>query len=151
MNLPSSPILMVEEPTITRKYLDELSYEVIGAAIEVHKSIGPGLIEGVYHRCMEHELSLRGLDFCSEISVPVEYKGVKLDADLRCDLLVQRVLAVELKAVGRLMPIEDAQLLTYMRLLKIPKGVLINFNCSNIFKAGQKTLVNDMYRKLPFA
>lgn len=136
---------------LTKKYLDKLSYEVIGAAIEVHKAIGPGLIEGVYHRCMEYELSLRKLDFRSELSVAVEYKGIKLDADLRCDLLVEGVLAVELKAVKRLMPIEDAQLLTYMRLLKISKGVLINFNCNNIFSAGQKTLVNERYKKLPIA
>lgn len=134
---------------LTKKYLDELSYEVIGAAIEVHKAVGPGLIESVYHRCMEHELSLRGLSFQTEMSVPVEFKGVKLDADLRCDMLVEGALAVELKAVRQMMPVLDAQLLTYMRLLKIAKGLLINFNCNNIYKAGQKTLVNKKYRQLP--
>ncbi|MDH3494126.1 MAG: GxxExxY protein [Acidobacteriota bacterium] len=134
---------------LTKKYLDELSYEAIGAAIEVHKAVGPGLCESVYHRCMEHELSLRNLRFRSELFVPVEYKGVKLDAELKCDLFLEECLAVELKSVKTLMPVNEAQLLTYMSLLNIGKGLLVNFNCTNIFKSGQKTLVNKMYRNLP--
>ncbi len=134
---------------ITKKHLDELSFEVIGAAIEVQKSVGPGLIEDVYHRCMEHELALRNVSFVTEMAVPVRFKGVKLDTDLRCDLFVENTLAVELKSVKTLMPINDAQLLTYMKLLKAPKGVVINFNSTNIFKSGQKTLVNRLYGQLP--
>ncbi len=134
---------------LTKKKLDDLSYEVIGAAIEVHKAIGPGLIESVYHRCMEREFSLRHLRFTSELRVPVEFKGVKLNADLKCDLLVESSVIVELKSVKRLMPVNEAQLMTYMKLLNISKGVLINFNCTNIFKSGQRTFVNELYRKLP--
>jgi len=98
---------------------------------------------------MKRELSLRRLRFKTELSVPVDFKGVRLDAELKCDLVVEDSLAVELKSVKTLMPVNDAQLMTYMSLLKVGKGVLVNFNCTNIFKSGQKTLVNKLYRSLP--
>lgn len=133
---------------ITKKYLDELTYQIIGAAIEVHKALGPGLLESVYHKCMKEELKLRELRFASEILTPLEYKGIELNTDLRCDLFVQNCIAIELKSIDLLAPIHEAQILTYMRLLNCPKGILINFNCVNLFKEGQKTFVNNLFREL---
>jgi GxxExxY protein len=133
----------------TKKIVDDLTYQVVGAAIEVHKALGSGLLESIYHQCIKHELSLRGLTYASELTVPIEFKGVTIATDLRCDLLVAGLLVVELKAVAAFLPIHQAQLNTYMRLLKAPKGLLLNFNCVNIFKDGQKTLVNELYRTLP--
>lgn len=134
---------------ITKKYLDRLSYEVIGAAIEVHKAVGPGLLESVYHDCLKHELLLRKISYLTELVVPVNFKGISMTTDLRCDLFVENVLVVELKAVSAFAPIHQAQLLTYLKLLNAPKGLLLNFHCVNLFKDGQKTLVNDLYRNLP--
>jgi GxxExxY protein len=133
---------------ITKKYLDELIYKVLGAAIEVHKILGPGLLESVYHKCMKHELYLRNIKFTSHEIVPVLYKGITMETELRSDLYVEECLIVELKSIEALAPINEAQTLTYMRLSEAPKGVLINFNCLNIFKEGQKTLVNELLRKL---
>src|SRR5262245_50610825 len=134
---------------MTKKYLDKLTYDVLGAPIEVHKSIGPGLIESVYHECFKHELNLRGISFLTELVVPVTFKGISVTTDLRCDLFVEGMLVVELTAVTELAPIHQAQLLTYMKLLNAPKGLLINFNSVNLFKDGQKTLVNEIFRRLP--
>lgn len=133
---------------LSKKYLDQLTYKVIGAAIEVHKALGPGLLESVYHKCMKKELELKGIGFQSELSVPVDYKGLEIDTELRCDLLIEKCLAVELKSVDVMLPIHEAQILTYMRLLEVPKGILINFNSVNIFKEGQKTFVNELFRDL---
>ena len=133
---------------ISKKYLNDLIYKVNGAAIEVHKALGPGLLESVYHKCMIHELSLRKINFISELEVPISYKNLDLEVHLRCDFLIEDVLIVELKAVEGVLPIHEAQLLTYMKLLKSPKGLLINFNCTNIFKNGQRTFVNELYRNL---
>jgi GxxExxY protein len=134
---------------MTKKYLDELTYQIIGAAIEVHKSLGPGLLESVYHKCLRQEFTLRGLNFGSEFLVPVEYKGIHVETDLRCDFLVDNAIVVELKAVDAIAPMFEAQLLTYMKLLHKPKGILINFNCVNLFKDGQQTFVNEYFRLLP--
>lgn len=126
-----------------------LSYDVLGAALEVHKVVGPGLLESVYHDCLKHELSLRGINFLTELIVPVKFKGISVTADPRCDLFVEGALVAELKTVPGFLPIHQAQLFTYMRLLNAPKGLLLNFNVTNIFKEGQKTFVNDIYRNLP--
>jgi len=134
---------------ITKTYLKHLTYKVNGAAIEVHKSLGPGLLESVYHKCLKHELTLRGIQFQSEISIPIDYKGLETEADLRCDLIIENILPVELKAADSFHPIYDAQLLTYMKLLEAPKGILYNFNVVNLFKEGQKTLVTERFRSLP--
>ena len=133
---------------VTKTYLKDLVYRVNGAAIEVHKTLGPGLLESVYHKCMKQELSLRGISFQSELLAPVSYKGIEIDTELRCDLFVESVLAVELKAMDGILPIHEAQILTYMKLLTVPKGLLINFNTSNLFKEGQRTFVNELYRNL---
>lgn len=133
---------------ITQKYLDELTYEVIGAAIEVHKIMGRGLLESVYHQCLKEELFNRKVNFSSEMKVPVIYKTKEIEIDFRCDLYIENCLIIELKAVSKINNIHKAQLLTYMKLLKAPKGILINFNCFNIFKEGQKTFVNEYFTSL---
>lgn len=134
----------------TKRSLDRLTYEVVGAAIEVHKALGrPGLLEGVYHECLKHELSLRKIRFFTELLVPVNFKGLSITTDLRCDLFIEGILLVELKTVKEFAPVHQAQLLTYMALLNAPKGLLLNFHCVNIFKDGQKTLVNNLFRNLP--
>lgn len=125
------------------------TYNVLSVAIEVHKHLGPGLLESVYHRCMIQEMNLRGYSFQSELSVPIEYKGLEVCADLRCDFLFANCIVVELKSVTTIIPVFQAQLFTYMKLLQVPKGMLINFNVTNIFKEGQQTFVNDLYRILP--
>jgi GxxExxY protein len=135
--------------TITKKYLNELTYQVIGCAIEVHKHLGPGLLESVYEKCFLRELKLQGIAHRSQIWVPVVYKGLELDTELRLDVLVEDLLCVELKAQQGLLPIHDAILLSYMQMLQKPKGILINFHCVNIFKEGQKTLVNSLFSLLP--
>jgi len=119
---------------MTKKDIDSLTYEIVGAAIEVHRHVGPGLLESVYHQCMVKELHLRNLQCVSETSATLDFKGLKIDTTLRCDLLVENSICVELKAVEALLPVHEAQLLTYMRLLEMPKGILINFSCTNIFK-----------------
>jgi GxxExxY protein len=134
---------------ITKKYLDELTYVVIGCAIEVHKNLGPGLLESVYEKCFMRELELRGIRYQNQLAIDLDYKGLLIDALLRYDVLVEDVLLVELKSIEGFLPIHAAISLTYMRLLKKPKSILINFNCTNIFKNGQKTLVNDLYKLLP--
>ena len=133
---------------MTKKYLDALTYKIIGCAIEVHKLIGPGLLESIYEKCFTRELWLNGIEYKSQLEVPLVYKGLLLDAQLRFDVLVEDKILVELKAIDGLLPIHEAMLLTYMRMLEKPKGILINFNCINIFKNGQKTLVNDIYKVL---
>jgi GxxExxY protein len=134
---------------ITKKNLDELTYKIIECAIEVHTQLGPGLLESVYQKCFNHELLIKGMSFVSQICTPLNYKGVILEADLRFDVLVEDLIIVELKSMEGILPVHEAQFLTYMKLLQKPKGVLINFNCTNIFKEGQKTLVNEYYANLP--
>lgn len=133
---------------MTQKKVNEIAYQIIGAVIEVHKSLGPGLLESVYHRCLEHELKLRELSFVSEKIVPVQYKDLEFESILKCDLFVENCVVIELKSVKEFSPIYDAQILTYMKLLKAPKGLLINFNCFNIFEEGQKAFINNYFREL---
>ncbi|MDI1316844.1 GxxExxY protein [Flavobacterium sp.] len=133
---------------LSKTYLKDLVYQINGAAIEVHKNLGPGLLEKIYHKCLEKELAIKNFDFHSEYSVPINYKGLEIEIDLRCDLFIENCLIVELKSVEKVMPIHEAQLLTYMKLLNVPMGLMINFNVTNIYKEGQKTYVNDLFRKL---
>lgn len=118
-------------------------------AIEVHKELGPGLLESVYEKCLYHLLKENGLKFSTQQKIPLKFRGLYLDCDLRFDLRVEDLIIVGIKGVDYLLPIHDAQLLTYLNLLENPKGILINFNCTNIFKEGQKTLVTELYAKLP--
>ena len=133
---------------MTKSYLKNLIYQVNGAAIEVHKNIGPGLLESVYHKCMEKELTYRGISFQTELRIPIQYKDFSIEADLKCDLVIEEMLIVELKSVKKILQIHEAQILTYMKLLEVPMGLLINFNVTNIYKEGQKTYVNELYRHL---
>lgn len=134
---------------ITKKFLNALSYEIIGVAIEVHKHLGPGLLESVYHSCMQEEFKLRDIPVKSQMIIPIEYKGLDIETVLRCDFFVDDQVVVELKSVEKILPIHEAQLITYMKLLKVAKGIIINFNVTNIFRDGQKTFVNELFRELP--
>jgi GxxExxY protein len=134
---------------ITKRLINELTYEIIGAAIEVHKELGPGLLEQVYEQCLIHELKLRGLKVASQQPIQLKYKDVELETRLSFDLKVEDLIIVECKSVAEEKPIFDAVLMSYMKLMKKPKGILINFNCLNIFSEGQKTFVNELYAALP--
>ncbi len=118
---------------------NEISGEVIGACIEIHRTLGPGLLESAYEECLCYELSRRGLSFLRQLPLPVTYKEVKLDCGYRVDLIVADTLILELKTVETLLPIHEAQLLTYLKLMKKPLGLLINFNVP-ILKQGIKRL-----------
>ncbi|HYE23653.1 MAG TPA: GxxExxY protein [Clostridia bacterium] len=107
---------------------DPCTSAIIGAAIEVHRALGPGLLESAYEECLCHELHSRGVSFFRQVAVPLSYKGVKLDCGYGIDLVVANEVVVELKAVERILPVHEAQLLTYMRLMGLRKGLLLNFN-----------------------
>lgn len=119
---------------------EQLTAQIIGAAIEVHKRWGPGLYEEIYEKSMCRELELRGLSFACQMGLPLEYKGARVGDDLRLDLWVEKKVVVEIKAVAILLPIHEAQLLTYMRLTKSQVGLLINFNVE-VLKRGIKRFV----------
>ncbi|HEV2828187.1 MAG TPA: GxxExxY protein [Pyrinomonadaceae bacterium] len=108
--------------------INDLTHEVIGASIEVHRKLGPGLLESAYRRCLRRELMLRGIPYRKEYPLPLEYKGIRLECGYRVDILVGGVVPVEVKSVQALAPIHDAQLLTYLRLGGWRVGLLINFN-----------------------
>jgi len=109
-------------------YEAEITDKIIGAAIEVHTCLGPGLLESAYQHCLARELTLRGVPYQAEVPLPIEYKGETLECGYRLDLLVADKVIVELKSVETLLPIHEAQLLTYLRLAKRRVGLLINFN-----------------------
>jgi GxxExxY protein len=119
---------------------DELSRRVIGCALTVHRALGPGLLESAYEQCLAHELSLNAIAFKLQHPLPVEYKGIRLDCGYRIDLLIEDRLILELKSVEQLKAIHQAQLLTYMRLVRIRTGLLINFNVIRL-KDGIKRFV----------
>jgi GxxExxY protein len=119
---------------------DKLSYEVIGAAIEVHRLKGPGLIEGIYEKCLLRELELRHVTAVSQQLVRIEYKGVLFEEPLRFDVLVEGCLLLELKSVQEVLPIHKAKLFSYMKLLDIPVGMVINFH--------EMKLVDGIYRMM---
>jgi len=122
---------------------NEISRCVIGAAIEVHKHLGPGLLESVYQQCMVRELQLQAINVDTELVLKGEYKGLNFDIDYRMDMLVARKVVVELKVVDSLLPVHKAQLLSYMKLSGIKLGLLINFNEAAV-KDGVKRLVNKL-------
>ena len=108
--------------------VNELTKKIIGAAIEVHRTLGPGLLESAYEECLCRELTVRGVPFARQVALPVEFKGLRLDCGYRLDLLVEKKVVVEIKAVESLLPIHEAQLLTYLKLGGWKVGLLINFN-----------------------
>ena len=119
----------------------ELTEKVIGCAIEVHRILGPGLLESIYQQCLAHELMLNAIPFRFEAPLPVDYKGVKLDFGYRLDLVVHEQLIVELKAVDQLSGLHQAQLMTYMKLSKVSLGLLINFNVTRLVDGVKRTRV----------
>lgn len=130
---------------MNKQFLYDLTYELNAAALEVHKFLGPGLLENIYQKCLEEELNNRNIRFKSELSIPIVYKGKALDGLLRCDFFVEDCIVIETKTVAELLVVHQAQLLTYMQLLSAPKGILYNFNATNLLKSGQKTMVNGLY------
>lgn len=132
---------------ITKKEVTQLSFEITGFAIKVHKKLGPGLLESVYEQCLKYELEKNGYDVKQQLSVKIVYDDLELESNLRIDLLVNDIVVVELKSVETILPIHEAQLLTYMKILERPQGLLINFNTTNITKS-LKPFVNEYFSML---
>jgi len=120
-----------------------LAESVIGAAIDVHRALGPGLLELPYQLAMQHELRLRELQFETQVPVPLLYKGVTLNCQYRLDLVVERQLVVEIKAVAALLPVHSAQVLSYLRLSKLRQGLLFNFHESQLVRGLKSFLLSD--------
>ncbi len=133
---------------VTQKYINDLAYQIIGCAIEVHKQLGPGLLESIYEECFCEELCFKELRIVRQAFVPVTYKNKDLNIDLRLDVLVEDLIICELKAVETVLPVHYAQVLSYMKLLKKPKGLLINFHTDNLAKS-YKPFVNELFAALP--
>jgi GxxExxY protein len=127
---------------------NHLTDKIIGAAIEVHRTLGPGLLESAYEECLCYELSQLDLDFQRQLELPVRYKGVNLDCGYRIDLIVEGTVLVELKTVSELLPVHSSQLLTYLKLSDKPIGLLINFNVP-VLKKGLKRIVNHYVGPIP--
>ncbi|MGD9991902.1 MAG: GxxExxY protein [Salinivirgaceae bacterium] len=132
----------------TKSAVTQLSYDIVGFAIKVHRELGPGLLESVYEKCLKYELIKNGYQVQQQLKVPVKYDDLVIEADLRLDLLVNDTVIVELKAIESILPIHEAQLMTYMKLLQKPQGLLINFNVVNISKS-MKPYVNEFFKQLP--
>ena len=126
----------------SRVNLNELTSQVIGACIEVHRELGPGLLESAYEECLCYELARRGIQFTRQQPLPVVYKGVRLDCGYQLDVLVENSLILELKSIDKLHPIHDAQLLTYLKLANLSLGLLFNFNVQ-VLRQGIRRIVNN--------
>lgn len=133
---------------ITKKEVTQLSYEITGLAIKVHKTLGPGLLESIYEECLKIELIKNGYDVKQQLYTTIDYEGVNIETKLIVDLLVNDLIILELKAVEEILPIHEAQLLTYMKVLKKPQGLLINFFTNNITKS-LKPFINEYFKELP--
>jgi GxxExxY protein len=133
---------------VTQKMINDLSYVIVGCAIEVHKQVGPGLLESVYQACLIEELRNAKVLVQSQVYIPVLYKGKDLGGQLKLDLLIENLIIVELKAVDIMIPLYKAQLLSYLKLSGIPKGLLINFHTENI-TSQLVPLVTEEFAKLP--
>jgi len=133
---------------MTKKEITQLSYKIVGCAIDVHKALGPGLLESIYEKCLKYELEKNGLQVKQQVHVPIHYDELELDVDLRLDLLVNDVVVVELKTVENILPVHEAQVLSYMKLLEAPQGLVLNFFTDNISKS-MKPLVNEYFASLP--
>jgi GxxExxY protein len=120
--------------------VDTLSNKVIGCAIEVHKVLGPGLLESAYEQCLARELTLAGINYNLQVPIPIQYKGYNLSCGYRIDIFAEGILIIELKTVERILPLHQAQLLTYMKITKTSVGLIINFNV-NLLRNGLKRLV----------
>lgn len=123
--------------------INSISERVIGGTIEVHRAFGPGLMESAYEECLCRELTLRGLTFRRQVEVPLEYKGIKLACGYRLDLLVEESVILELKTVEKILPVHEAQLLTYLRLTELRLGLIVNFNVP-VLRQGIRRMANDL-------
>jgi GxxExxY protein len=132
---------------MTKKEITKLSFEITGFAIKVHKKLGPGLLESVYEQCLKFELERNGYEVKQQLAVKIEYDNLELESILRIDLLVNDSVIVEIKTVENILPIHEAQLLTNMKLLEKPQGLLINFYTTNITKS-LKPFVNEFFSRL---
>ena len=132
----------------TKKSINELAYQIIGCAIEVHRELGPGLLESIYEECLYHELIKKGFKVERQTPLPVFYKGIELDKKFRADLVVEEVIMLELKAIELVIPVHKSTLLSYMKLAQKPKGILINFHTNNISKNAVH-MVNELFARLP--
>jgi len=133
---------------VTQSYLTDLTYKINGACIEVHKILGSGLLESVYHKCLEEELKLRNIKFKSELKIPIIYKGKEINCDFFCDFLIEDQIVLEIKSVTLINEIHRAQILNYINLMQKPKGILVNFNVKNLYHQGHETFVNKYYDML---
>lgn len=133
---------------VTKKQITQLSYDIAGYAIKVHKNLGPGLLESIYETCLKFELERNGYSVKQQVIADVVYDGLLMETTLKLDLLVNDLVVVELKTVEELKPVHQAQLLTYMKLLQKPQGLLINFFNDNIIKS-MKPFVNEYFSSLP--
>lgn len=134
---------------ITQKLINDISYKIVGACIEVHKLAGPGLYEAVYHQCLEKEFNLIGLKYKSELEIPFSYKGEKVNCKLKCDFLIEDLIVLELKSVSEIHPIHKAQTMNYMNLLKVPRSILVNFNVLNLYHEGYESFASKLFKQLP--
>jgi len=141
------PLLRIMKIQLTKKEVTQLSYEIVGFAIKVHKKLGPGLLESVYEECLKYELEKNGYDVKQQLIIKIDYDELELESQLRLDLLVNDCVVVELKTVESFHPLHEAKILTYMNLLKRPQGLLINFNTTNITKS-TKPFVNEYFQML---
>lgn len=130
------------EETLEQKKINQLTEKVIGCAISVHRVLGPGLLESAYEECLCYELSQAKLAFERQVSLPVIYKGIKLDCGYRMDIVVENLVIVEIKAVERILPVHEAQLLSYLKLYDKRLGLLLNFHVS-MLKNGMKRIANN--------
>ncbi|HEY4931741.1 MAG TPA: GxxExxY protein [Terriglobales bacterium] len=138
--MTQDPFQLLDDANLQSYPQQSLTGQTIAAAMEVHRALGPGLLESVYQACLARELQLRNVDFVQQIELPVSYKDVRLDCGYRIDLVVGNRVVVELKSVQEILPVHEAQLLTYVRLTKLPVGLLINFNVP-VLKQGIKRRV----------
>jgi len=134
---------------MTQKEVDQLAFEIIGCCIEVHKELGPGLLESIYEEALFFELTSKGYSVERQKEIEVIYKNNRLDKKHKLDLIVENSVIVELKSVKEFHPLYTAQTLSQMKLVKAPKGLLVNFNVTNIVKEGYKSFVNNYYNILP--
>jgi GxxExxY protein len=127
------------------QHIEEIGRNIVHSAIKVHKALGPGLLESVYQRCLAYELDKTGLKVACEVPIPVKYEKVSIDLGFRIDMMVQKAVIIENKTVERLLPIHEAQLLTYLKLTNFKLGFLLNWNVP-LMKDGIKRMVNNLNR-----
>lgn len=133
---------------MTKEEITQLSYDIVGCAIKVHKELGPGLLESVYETCLAYELREKGFLVNQQISTKINYGKIEIETPLKVDLLVNDTIIIEIKTAEKILPVHQAQLMTYMKILKKPQGLLINFYTDNITKS-MIPLINEYFAKLP--